>query len=595
MTSLPAVPLTPLSVPNVDLHPVPRDQRASASTAAARNRVLASALVVMLLGAATLLLGLGRYPLWEPDEARHAQIAHEIVERGTWLLPTFRGHPYLRKPILYYWLTAAAYEVGGVQTAAARSVSAIAGLLTLLAVFTWANRAWGLRAAILSALVLLTTIEFVTLGRYGDLNMLLTLWVTVGMLGLHRWVTREGRGPGLLVAAAACGLGALTKGLVAPVLVVAVGLLYLWLVGRLHLLRGAQAAGAAALFAAVAVPWYVVAGLSSPGYLRELFVQQQFHRVVGGGPGLHPEPSYFTLAAAVVAFAPWTLLLPAVLQRAGRDRRDDATRFCLLWAVVVVVAFTLPSGKLATYVLPAMPALALVVGGYASRLFRHEPIGREARLLRGGIGALASLAIAAPPIALATTGRLAGGAWLPLARLSVVLCPFGAVLGWVAARRRWSWAAPTIVVAVLCTCAVFYAWGAPFVSDIVSDAQMASAIEAADPSRQAPVVAFRTFGGSLPFYLDRPVHFVVSAGRVRNLLKRRPLVFVVTHHRHVRAFRRIPNLYVWRRARHLLVASRPPPFGPGGQIVPPSRLNRVPAAPLLSYSPRPYFPSRDLR
>jgi 4-amino-4-deoxy-L-arabinose transferase-like glycosyltransferase len=230
----------------------------------------------------------------------------------------------------------------------------------------------------------------------------------------------------------------------------------------------------------------------------------------------------------------------------------------MLWAVVVVVAFTLPSGKLATYVLPAMPALALVVGCYASRLFRHEPIGREARFLRGGIAAIASLAVAAPPIALATTGRLAGGAWLPVARLSVVLCPFGAVLGWVAARRRWSWAAPTIIVAVLCTCAVFYGWGAPLVSDIVSDAQMASAIEAADPARQAPVVAFRTFGGSLPFYLDRPVHFVVSAGRIRNLLKRRPLVFVVTHHRHLRAFRRIPNLYVWRRARHLLVASQPP-------------------------------------
>jgi 4-amino-4-deoxy-L-arabinose transferase-like glycosyltransferase len=446
-----------------------------------------------------------------------------------------------------------------VQTAAARSVSAVAGLLTLLAVFAWANRTWGLRAAIMSALVLLTTIEFAVLGRYGDLNMLLTLWVTVGMLGLHRWATREGRGPGLFVATGACALGALTKGLVAPVLVATAGLLHLWLVGRLRLLHRPRVAVAAALFAVVAVPWYVAAGVSSPGYLRELFVQQQFHRIVGGGPGLHPEPSWFTLAAAILAFLPWTLFLPAVLQRAGSERRDAATTFCLVWAVVVVVAFTLPSGKLATYVLPAMPALALLVGRYASRLGRIEPDGPEARLLRWGTGSLACLGLAAPPIAVAVTGSLAGATWLPVARLSVVLVPFGALLGWIAARRRWTWAVPTVVAAVLSACAVFYAEGAPLVSDVVSDAQMARAIEAADPGRQATVVAFRTYGGSLPFYLDRPVHFVVSTGRVRHLMKRRGLVFIVTHHRHLRAFRRIPDLVVWRRARHVLVASRPPP------------------------------------
>jgi len=549
-----------LSVAGLGLAPAVVDERAWASSGvAARHRVVAAALVLTLLGAALLLLGLGRYPLWEPDEARHAQIAHELVEHGTWLLPTFRGHPYRRKPILYYWLTAAAYEVGGVQTATARSVSALAGLLTLLAVFAWANRVWGLRAAILSALVLLTTIEFTVLGRYGDLNMLLTLFVTVGMLALHRWAARGGRGPGLLVAAVACGLGVLTKGVVAPVLLATVGLLHLWLRGRLRLLHRRHVALAAALFAIVVAPWYVVAGLSSPGYLREMFLQQQFHRVVGGGPGLHPEPSWFTLAAAVVAFVPWTLLLPAALQRVGHDRRDDPTVFCLLWATVVVVAFTLPTGKLATYVLPAMPALALIVGRYLSRLGGEAPVAGEARLLRWGLGTLASLALAAPPIALAATARVADGAWQPLARLSIVLCPFGGVLGWVATRRRWSWAAPTIVAGVLSACAVFYGWGAPIVSDVVSDAQMARAIEAADPARRAPVVAFRTYGGSLPFYLDRPVHYVVETRRVRRLLKRRPLVFVVTHHRHLRAFRHLPELVVWRRARHVLVASRPPP------------------------------------
>jgi 4-amino-4-deoxy-L-arabinose transferase-like glycosyltransferase len=527
------------------------------------------ALGVLLLGGATLFAGLGRYPLWEPDEARHAQIAHEIVEHGAWILPTFRGRPYRRKPILYYALTAGAYELGGVRTAMARVVSATAGLLTLLAVFVWARQVWGLEAAVLSALTLLTTTEFVVLGRYGDLNMLLTLWVTIGVLAVYRWARLEGRGAGLLVSAAACGLGALTKGLVAPILVGGIGLLHLWRSRRLGLLRRAQVALAAAVFVAVTAPWYVAVGLRAPRYLQEFFFNQHLHRVIGGGPGLHPEPFYFAIEALVVAFVPWTLLVPAALHRAVRGEHDDGVAFCLLWAAVVVLAFSLPSGKLVTYVLPGMPALALLVGRYGSELARRVPTGNEDRLLRLGTMSLAGLAVAAPPIALVAMPHFVGAVWLPLARLSVVLCPFGVVMAWVAATRRWKYTSPTIVAAILTACLVFYGGGASLVSSFVSDAPMARAIRVADPGRRAPVIAFRTYGGSLSFYLDRPVRYTDSTRRVRRVLARRPLVFIVTHRRHVRALRRMRELFVWRQARHLLVASRPPagedqPFFFGG-------------------------------
>lgn len=173
---------------------------ATSIAAAPHVRVLAVAVTMMLLGGATLFAGLGRYPLWEPDEARHAEIAREMAGRGAWIVPTLHGRPYHHKPILYYWLTATAYRVGGADTAMARVVSATAALLTVGVVFAWAHATWGLSAAALSALTLLTTIEFVALGRFGDLNMLLTLWVTIGVLGVHRWVSRDGHGVGLLAA-----------------------------------------------------------------------------------------------------------------------------------------------------------------------------------------------------------------------------------------------------------------------------------------------------------------------------------------------------------------------------------------------------------
>jgi 4-amino-4-deoxy-L-arabinose transferase-like glycosyltransferase len=519
--------------------------------------------VLLLLATTTLFSGLGRYPLWEPDEARHAEVAREMGAHANWILPTLYGRPYHHKPVLYYWLTAGAFAVGGRGTATARVVSGLAGVLVLIAVFAWARDAWDLRAAVCSTLTLLTTIEFVALGRYGDLNMLLTLWVTVGVFSVHRWATHDGRGLGLLLAAVACGLGTLTKGLVAPALIGGVGLLYLWGSGRLHLLRHRDVLLAAGIFAAVAATWYVAAGTRAPGYLRDFFLEYHLRRAVGGGAHLHPEPFYFAPVAAALCFLPWTLLLPAALQRAARDRRDDATRFCLSWAVVVVLLFTLPRGKLATYVLPAMPALALVIGRYWSALTRSVPGVGEGRALRAGAGTLAILALGAPLVSLAVTAREAGGTWLPLAACSLVLCPFGAVVAWLVADRRTAYAPPVVVAAMLAGFAVFYAYGAPTVSSVFSDDAIARAIMAADPSRKAPVVAFGTYGGSLPFYLDRPVRRLESPRRLQRVLARRPLVFIMTHRWQVRGLRRLPTLWVWREGRHLLLASQPRPLGSG--------------------------------
>ena len=518
------------------------------------SSTVVTAVGVALLAGAVLFAGLGRYALWEPDEARHAEIARE-VSAGSWIVPTFHSRPYHDKPILYYWLTAAALRLGGQGAAAARAVSGTSGVLTVLAVFWWARSLWGLQPALFSALALLTTIEFVTLGRFGDLNMLLTLCVTIGVLGVHGWVRREGRGPGLLVAATAAALGALTKGLVAPVLIGFVGVVHLWRSGRVRLLVRPQVAVAALVFLAIAAPWYVAAGLRSPGYVRDFFFQHHLHRALGGVRRLHPQPFYFTIVAAVLCFLPWTLLLPAALHRTMREERDDATVFCATWAASVVLLFSIPSGKLATYVLPAMPPLALVVGRYWSRLGASAPDVREGAMLRFALGLLATAALAVPPVAIAAVVYRTDGTFLPVAISSLVLWPFGTAAAWLALTRRYGQAPQLLVVAMLSVCAVFYAYGAPRVSAVVSDGPIAQAIREADPARRAPVIAFRTLGGSLPFYLDRPVRLLTSQARLRRVLARRPLVFIVTHRRHLRAFHRMQPLYVWRDARHVLLAT----------------------------------------
>ena len=536
-------------------HGLRQTAEARATRISQSRRVLGAAAGIAVLAGTMLFAGLGRYPLWEPDEARHAEIAREM-SNGSWMLPTFHARPYHDKPILYYWLTAAAYRAGEQGTLAARTVSATSALLTVLAVFAWALTTWGLWPAVYSALTLLTTIEFFVLGRFGDLNMLLTLFVTIGVLGTYDWTRRGGRGSGLILAAIAAALGALTKGLVAPVLIGLVGLIQLWRTGSSRLLLRRQVPVAALVFFAIAMPWYVVAGLRSPGYVHDFLFHHHLQRAMGG-PRLHPEPFYFTIVATILCFVPWALLLPAALHRALREGKDDAAAFCAAWAASVVLLFSIPSGKLVTYVLPAMPPLALLVGHYCSRLAVAPPDVREGGLLRFGLGVLAASALTAPPIAIAVTAHLGEQTWLPIAVSSLVLWIFGAATAWVALERRYERAPAVIVVAMLTVSAVFYGYGAPRVSAMISDAPMARTITATDPARRAPVVAFRTYGGSLPFYLDRPVRLLSSQRRLRRVFTRRPLVFIVTHRRHLRAFRRMQPLFVWREARHILLATRP--------------------------------------
>src|SRR4029077_11448850 len=110
---------------------------------------LAAALVPVVLVAALILgAGLNRYPVWEPDEARHAEIGREMLAAPDWkgwVVPTLNGEPYRNKPAPFYWLVAASFAVLGIHEQAARLVSAVSALATVVAITCWATARWGAR------------------------------------------------------------------------------------------------------------------------------------------------------------------------------------------------------------------------------------------------------------------------------------------------------------------------------------------------------------------------------------------------------------------------------------------------------------------
>src|SRR5262249_22267492 len=230
-------------------------------------------------------------------------------------------------------------------------------------------------------IVLVTALQFAVLGRFVSPDMTVTLWTTLGILAMERFTERPGTS--LVPAAAAAALGVLSKGLVAPIVIGSVGLAYLAARHRLGLLTPRRILSAAVVFLALVAPWHVAATLLDPGYLHQLYVDQHWRRLAATGRRLHTQSILFYIPVLLARFFPWSTLLPAsLLATLRRERRGPPELLCGLWAALVLLLFSLARGKLAPYILPAFPPLALLTARHLERIARGGESARERRLPR---------------------------------------------------------------------------------------------------------------------------------------------------------------------------------------------------------------------
>ncbi|MBI5506427.1 MAG: glycosyltransferase family 39 protein [Deltaproteobacteria bacterium] len=446
-----------------------------------------------------LFAWLGRVDLLTPDEARHAEIAREMLAGGHWLTPRIYGEPYYDKPALFYWLIDGGLALFRPSAWAARLPSTLAALLSIVATSFWVGRAWGRRTAQIVAVVLATTLFFVAVGRYVVVDMLLTAGLTgalswMGVLLLDQPARRLPTWPMYVFMA----LGFLAKGPVAVVIVVAVAVVMAIVEKRPALLLELRPFSGVLIVTALAGPWYLGAYLSDPAYINTFLWHHNFARFAVPGALEHQQPWYFYLLALPVCLLPWSIFLAPALRLAWRSP-NTGVRHALAWATVVVGFFSFSQTKLPTYVLSAFPALLALVAVYIDEtLTRRSPVPR---------------ALEAATIAwtiLAATIAVGGVVWVVLEApytwtRTVLALPAVAVAVW---SYRHSHRAESLVAAVaaaaLSLIIVVYGSAADAVNSHKSQRRAAQIVKVELPA-YAALASYRVAPHAMAFYSARMV------------------------------------------------------------------------------------------
>lgn len=403
---------------------------------------------VVALAATLFLWQLGGHDLWAPDEPYFGEGAREMMVDGEWWVPHVNGVVTTDKPPLFFWTIALfSLPAGEVNGWTARLPSALAALGTLLLVLRLAARRWGERTAWLAGVVLATTLMFWDKARWAQIDSLLCFLIWVALSAFEAWRAGEaaGRRAGSLFWLAAA-LAVLAKGPVGLLLPLGIALVTLGVDRRLGDWRRFAPFAGPLVFALVAGAWMVAATVSAAGEysvwgaLREHFVERGLHGMH------HRQPPWYYLTVLPVQLLPWTGLVPGALLLAWRRRDDPTARFLLAAAAFVVAFFSISTEKRELYVLPAVPAFALLVAAsVAAVAFRpaaEAPPGVGRRWLiaaQAASGWLLGLVGAALPFAAA--GRDEVPAWIA-GTVAAVLLATGAAVLWGCRRSL-----PTAVLA----------------------------------------------------------------------------------------------------------------------------------------------------
>ncbi|HLX04245.1 MAG TPA: phospholipid carrier-dependent glycosyltransferase [Candidatus Binatus sp.] len=346
----------------------------------AANRPLRLA-IYAVLAAILYLPGLGRPALWEPDEGRYAEIAREMVLSGDYVTPRDDFELYFEKPPLVYWTEATAIRIFGVDEFAVRLPAALFSIVQVVVTAALAEVMFGATAGFFAALVLALSPLFFGFARFATLDPALAFFLTAALATFYLAAREDSFShPSarrrMLIAAAMLAMGTLAKGPIALLLGGAIALIWLAIERRSREIVQMPLIWCGLIYAAIVLPWFILIEARNPGFLHFFFIHEHLERYTTSSE--HGWGPWFFIPIVVGGMWPWIFFVPLgwSTMRAGdtlpnsapASSRRSAASFLTIWFIVIFVFFSIPRSKLGSYILPALPPIAIVAGYGLARL-----------------------------------------------------------------------------------------------------------------------------------------------------------------------------------------------------------------------------------
>lgn len=318
---------------------------------------------------ATLLLfvRLGSAPVYILDEAKNAQCAREMWDRGDWVVPTFNGELRTDKPALHYWFMRIAYTIAGVGPAQARFFSALFGLLLVAVVYFKINKWEQKGIAFFASAALVLSPHFLFEFRLSVPDPYLIFFTTLGLLFGYDYLANSKRGS-LFFAASALGLAMLAKGPVALALPGLVFLIFVVYKRKWSVLKDPYIIVAVLLALAITAPWYYAVHKATGGaFTKGFFLDHNLNRFSAEKEG-HGGPFIITPIIVLLGMLPVSLLVLGALSKKSGFWQKPLFVFSFIVVAVYIVFFSVSSTKLPNYPMPCYPFVAILAGYFLNNV-----------------------------------------------------------------------------------------------------------------------------------------------------------------------------------------------------------------------------------
>ncbi len=323
------------------------------------------ALLAAIFLASWLIPSISR-TLVRPDEGRYTEIAREMALSGDYVTPRLNGLKYFEKPPL--------------SDFTARWWPLFSGFFGLTLVWFTVRALAGREVAWVSTGLLGAMIYYFVIAHINTLDMGLAAFMTLTMVGLIRGFGIDGqsgaKARGWMIAAwAGAALAFLSKGLIGIVLPGAIFVLYLLVSRQWHLLKRMEWLWGPLAFLLIALPWPLLVQSRNPEWAHFFFIYEHFERFSNSEHG-RDGVWYYYIPNLIVGLLPWT---PAFLGFFRRDTRAAITEtyaktelnvplFLVIWCAFLIVFFSISRSKLPSYLLPTVPAFAMLLAPMMLRM-----------------------------------------------------------------------------------------------------------------------------------------------------------------------------------------------------------------------------------